>query len=155
MVNAQVIQQLENNMDIQWYESRQVKIGTKVKVYFNLHKHLFSIVAMEGEYKGKVVGHANAVFIAHPQFVVNKSGRERVLRERRKNVHAFVVGQLAGGYGQEQADRLEKTVEQINLGAWVTYNPYEKDYFYYKNSGERIDKAQGAILVNKKVRVFG
>ena len=33
----------------------------RVKVYFNLHKKLFSVVAMEGASKGRVIKHVSEI----------------------------------------------------------------------------------------------
>jgi hypothetical protein len=64
----------------------------KVFVYFNLHKKCFSVKALEGVNKGKVVQHTDNIVLLLPKFKVSEAGRQRVLREKRKNVHAGVVG---------------------------------------------------------------
>lgn len=66
----------------------------KVAVYWNLHKKCWSIQSREGEDYGKLFDHAETVRLQHCQFKVSEAGRQRVLRENRKNVHAFVVGEL-------------------------------------------------------------
>lgn len=139
---------------IQWFRGREIKAGTKVKAYFNLHKKLFSIVALDGEHKGKVVAHAPTFSLINTEFKVNQAGRDRVLKEQRKNVHAFVIGYLAGSGDQGVADNIETALQGMSgFGQWVTYNPYKKDHFYYKNSGEQVNKSLVATLVNKKVWV--
>lgn len=89
----------------------------KVFVYFNLHKHCFSVKALEGERKGKVVAHLDAVNLKDVTFKVSKAGRERVLREKRKNVHAGVVGSFVSW------------METPDLGKLVRYNPYHTETF--------------------------
>ena len=64
----------------------------KVFVYFNLHRKLFSVKALEGPDKGKVIGHTTYLWLKDVTFKVSEAGRQRVLREKRKNVHAGVVG---------------------------------------------------------------
>ena len=64
-------------------------LGKKVMVYYNLHKHTFSIT-----YKSKVIMHADYVKLDDVEFRVRKGGNERVKREKQKNVHAFVIGTL-------------------------------------------------------------
>ena len=59
---------------------------SRIEVYFNLHKKVFSV--RQG---GRVLHHSPCVVIHNPRFVVQDGGRRRVLREGRKNVHAFVV----------------------------------------------------------------
>ena len=61
------------------------------EVYYNLRKKLFSI-----KQKGKVKYHNDNVVIYKAKFVVQNSGRLRVLRTKQKNVHAFVRGQFVG-----------------------------------------------------------
>ena len=61
----------------------------RVEVYFNLHKRVFSVRSCK---TGRVVHHTKHIRLFDPIFVVRESGRQRVLRERKKNVHAFVRG---------------------------------------------------------------
>lgn len=140
--------------NLQFYKGRNIPLGTKVKAYFNLHKKVFSFVAVEGQYKGLVVGHAPALILDNVEFKVSKAGRERVLKEQRKNVHAYVIGELVEILDQAQADTMEnrhnKSPEQFT---WASYNPYKADHFYYTDSGEEITKADAVVLVNKKIRV--
>ena len=68
----------------------------KVYVYFNLHKKCFSVKALEGNCKGLVVAHTDTACLKDVTFKVSEAGRQRVLKEKRKNVHAGVVGYLEG-----------------------------------------------------------
>jgi hypothetical protein len=65
----------------------------KVFVYRNVTKKCFSIMALEGERKGKVIAHRMFVDLTDAIFKVREAGRQRVLRTGQKNVHAGVVGQ--------------------------------------------------------------
>lgn len=87
----------------------------KVFVYFNLHKRVFSVKALEGKDKGRVIGHRTSLAIDNPVFKVSEAGRQRVVRERRKNVHAGVVGFVTSSY--------DWTKEEV-LWTPVLYNPY-------------------------------
>ncbi len=51
----------------------------RVFVYFNLHKKCFSIKALEGDRKGRVVAHSNTVLLESCKFKVSEAGRQRVL----------------------------------------------------------------------------
>lgn len=42
--------------------------------------------------RGRVIDHADSLELTNCTFKVRTSGREKVVREKRKNVHAFVVG---------------------------------------------------------------
>jgi hypothetical protein len=68
------------------------KTDNRDDVYFNLHKKVYSIRGRSGFYKGRVRYHAKALEITYPTFVVQPAGRAKVLKEKRKNVHAFVRG---------------------------------------------------------------
>jgi len=88
----------------------------RVECYFNLHKHVFSVRALEGPDKGRVILHASNVLLKDVSFVVQKAGREKVLRTGQKNVHAFVRGTLV-----MHDNELE--VRSFNEGSAVWYNP--------------------------------
>ena len=54
-----------------------------------------------GAHEIPVVVHGNHIRLAQQedtsnQFAVNESGREHVLREKQKNIHAFVIGEFEG-----------------------------------------------------------
>ena len=61
----------------------------RIRAYYNLHKKCFSVQ----DYKsGLVIEHTDKLFMTNAMFVVRKSGNERVKKEGKKNVHAFVNG---------------------------------------------------------------
>lgn len=114
----------------------------RVFVYFNLHKKVFSVKALEGENKGRVVAHVNRILIDRPEFIVSESGRQRVLRDRSKNVHAGVRGiWTAWVDGIEGWDHLTP----------VTYNPYLYSTFVEKATLAPVHKATFAVLDNKRI----
>ncbi len=65
----------------------------RVQVYWNLHKDCWSVVALEGDQKGRVVTHADKVLLRGATFSVQPAGNAKVRREKKKNVHAFVRGE--------------------------------------------------------------
>ena len=87
----------------------------RVEVYRNLHKGCFSVRALSGENKGRVIDHVHSITLTDATFVVQPAGRDRVLREGRKNVHAFVRGII--------------TTEPFERGLPVRYDPYLNDAF--------------------------
>ncbi|RWM84294.1 hypothetical protein [Mesorhizobium sp.] len=89
----------------------------RVEVYWNFNRKCYSVRALEGPSKGRVIGHRERVNIHNAKFVVRKAGRDRVRREKRKNVHAFVRGDL---------DCLG-VLDEPTVG--VGYNPYQWDSF--------------------------
>jgi len=108
----------------------------KVFVYFNLHKKCFSIKALDGAKKGRVIAHRDNVLLFHTTFKVSQAGRERVLREHRKNVHAGVVG-IWHDSGNDHGTL--STVKE--RGELVTYNPYKYTSFVYKEDESEADTA--------------
>jgi hypothetical protein len=112
----------------------------KVKVYFNLHKKLFSVVDCS---TGKVVDHRYGLSLNDAEFRVQQGGRQRVLREKRKNVHAYILGDLDLSYA------IPECVE-------VTYNPYKYDSFVSKEDEQPIRKATKVFLKveGKRGKIF-
>ena len=94
---------------------------TKVFAYRNLHRQCWSVKALEGPLKGRVIYHANDLTLGWCDFKVSQAGRQRVLREQKKNVHAGVVGYLT--------DCGEIATDGIDLDVPITYNPYKYDSF--------------------------
>ena len=64
-----------------------IDTSKKVRVYKNLHKGCYSV-----KQGGLVKVHADNVTLEDVKFIVSKIGQERVRKEKRKNVHAFVEG---------------------------------------------------------------
>lgn len=121
----------------------------KVFVYFNLHRKCFSVKALEGAKKGRVVAHVSDAIVYNPTFKVSEAGRQRVLRERKKNVHAGVVGLWFEG--EFNAKRCAELMEYT--GRAVTYNPYRFDSFVYKNTETPInDQPRVAALHSDGVK---
>ena len=114
----------------------------RVEVYWNLHKRLFSVRALEGENKGRVIKHTYGVQLKDATFAVQPAGRERVRREGVKNVHAFVRGRLTGtSYGGGEYDVVDAAVMPK-----ITYNPYKYDSFVNAHTKEPIYKAKNVYL---------
>ena len=123
------------------FKGRSINPRKKVKVYRNLHNGKMSV-----QQGGLVVGHCDEILINRAEFVVNESGRQRVIREKRKNVHAFVLGYLS---------HLQRVSSPAVGGVPVSYNPYKMGAFYVRESGEAVTKAAvAAVGVAKGIRIF-
>lgn len=99
----------------------------RVFVYWNLHKKCWSIKSMSGETRGRVISHARDWVIDKPEFKVSEAGRQRVIRERRKNVHAGVVGDLR--WFSPLVGTADEHEYRSYSGSKVTYNPYKYSTF--------------------------
>ena len=109
----------------------------KVKVYYNLRKKCFSV-----QYKGLVIDHKDKLTLNNVEFKVSETGRQRVLREKRKNVHAYAVGDLC----EEFSNSTDKTID-------VTYNPYLYSSFVNKKTLKPVLKAKFAWFENKTIKI--
>lgn len=91
--------------------------------------------------KGRVIAHRDNVLLFHTTFKVSQAGRERVLREKRKNVHAGVCGNW---FDSGNDDVTLSSVKE--RGELVTYNPYKYTSFVYKEDESTADSAWCAGL---------
>ncbi|AHJ87634.1 hypothetical protein Bp8pC_204 [Bacillus phage Bp8p-C] len=121
---------------MQTYQDREVKTGAVSKVYFNLHKKVFSVKQNE-----KVVCHSSIVILSDVTFKVNQKGRDKVLKENRKNVHAYVIGTLT----QDVKAHIDETYRE------ATYNPYKFNSFIDKETHQPISTANTVILKDKRI----
>ena len=101
----------------------------RVYVYFNLHRKCFSI--RQGT---RVVEHANRVCLKDVKYLVQPAGRERVLKEKKKNVHAGLSGYYV------------KSVPVPVISFDVTYNPYKYETFVDTQDHEPQEWSEYAYL---------
>lgn len=110
------------NCQYQKFKGREIDFTQPVRIYKNLHNGLFSI-----KQKELVVAHVRTFEITNVDFKVNESGRQRVILEKKKNVHAFVCGRLL---------KVNAEYEIKPYLVKVTYNPYQRGCFYYPVDGK-------------------
>lgn len=109
----------------------------KVRVYYNLRLKCLSVQAMVGK-SWKVIRHAQTVSLVDVTFKVSEKGRQRVIKNKRKNVHAYICGTLV--------EDMPKQDEWMDL---ITYNPYKLEKFY---DGEKyVDKADRVFVKGRSV----
>lgn len=105
----------------------------KYYFYRNLHTKTFSVL-----HKQKVIQHPTTAIAHDCEFVVSEKQRQKVLRTKRKNVHAKVAC-------------VNFTTENLNyniLGE-IRYNPYETEFFMFE--GNFIHKAKHVLLKDNRV----
>jgi hypothetical protein len=109
--------------------------GKNVRVYFNLHKKLWSI---KDKKTGLVIGHCDFIDLSDCTFVVSEKGRQRVLKDKAKNVHAYVDGYIGSVHFHKSE------VYHSNF----TYNPYKYDSFvkFINNEPVKINNADIVYL---------
>ena len=113
----------------------------KVFVYFNLHKKLFSI---RSEDTKRVIYHTDSVILSDAIFKVSQAGRQRVLKEQRKNVHAGVKGVLFA-FDNKEFNYKPKELKE------ATYNPYLYKSFVDKETKEPLTQAHTVFLKDKQI----
>jgi len=115
---------------VQSIKNRTIDKSKPVKVYWNLHRKCYSV-----QQNGLVVGHTERIYLRDVTFKVSEAGRQRVLKERKKNVHAFVTGYLDNG------DVRFRDVK-------IVYNPYKYDSFrLYTDDSVTVKSSEAVALI--------
>jgi len=105
----------------------------KFYIYRNLHTGGFSI-----KQRGRVIGRDDHFIAEDVVFKVSNIGRQRVIDEKRKNVHAYAVSDKYTFAGNKDIDGLEV----------ITYNPYIADHFTC--NGKKITEAKEVLFKQGK-----
>lgn len=111
---------------------RNLKHGRKVRPLYSVMRN------------GRVIARVHRILLGNVRFVVREAGRRKVLKEGRKNVHAFVVGNIAwrGCMGIDKNGR--------DLPVRVRYNPYASGQFWTETGGVDYSvQTAGAALLNE------
>ena len=132
----------------------------RVQVYYNLHKHCYSI-----RQSGRVIGHTDSIVLRDARFNVAPAGRDKVRATGVKNVHATVSGYVASPYHSEYHDGYPERLDDACLYDcdFVSYNPFKYDQFVKITSngydGFYTDPVQTAdyvaLLPNREIRSWG
>lgn len=109
-------------------------------IYFNLHKKCWSV-----KYRGKVIHHCTSLVAHQCKFIVSEKGRQRVLREQRKNVHAYVRC-------------VSVVMDGVDIGELqiipISYNPYKHPYFYYTDSEVPCSEVVPTLFLNSDKLIY-
>lgn len=104
-------------------------LGKTVFVYWNLHKKCWSV-----RHKGRVLFHAHHLRLEDCLFKVSEKGRQRVLSEGKKYVHAGVQGKLS------------TFLIDARRGEAIGYNPKRGGTFFAYEDGLPIYGSAKAIM---------
>lgn len=108
------------------YKGRPLpEAGESCRVYRCIPRPgLFSIMAMEGRYRGLVLGHCPVIGLRDVKFIIQRSGFQRCQTSGQRNVHALAQGLFKG-----VSERL--TEDFMATCRVVTYMPFSgKDFFF-------------------------
>jgi hypothetical protein len=113
------------------------------RVYRNLHRGNFSIQSYLQDKRGyRVTDRASVVILENCNFKVYESGRQKVIREKRKGVHAYVEP-LSYVHLDEEMD--------VSKFREIYYNPYKHDSFVYKDTLEKVEKIATVLAQDNKL----
>ena len=114
-----------------------------VDVYFNLHRKVWSCKSRK---TGRVVSHALVVVAPYgAAMVVQEAGRQRVLAEKAKNVHAYI--RLDHGETFEDVEGWHAYAQNMRNAVRVSYNPYRAGYFYRVDTQEPVESVKSLVMV--------
>lgn len=103
-----------------------------VEVYRNLNKSkkrmVYSIRCVKTK---RVILHMESLSLKDCIFFVSQAGRKRVLKDKSRNVHAWIRGTL---------------IDQVRCKSKVRYNPYVKPNFFYSCNGKMISESKYVTL---------
>lgn len=107
----------------------KVKIATStykdlVDVYWNSHKKLWSLRSCRTR---RVLGHTDMISLAKCSMKVSYSGRQRAIDTGRRNVHAYIRGEL-----------LQPPIKFPLNGGIISYNPYKEMGFMDRKRNQRV-----------------
>lgn len=111
----------------------------KCFVYRNLNRRgcVYSFKALEGPYKGLVVAYAEAFIMKDVEFHVSHAGWQRCIRQKKRNVHAGLIGEV------ERIDhatqRLTNDIEVGYVGTGLQSGGTRIIYDPYKTHGTFVD----------------
>lgn len=118
----------------------------KVFIYWNITRGVWSVKALQGPNRGRVIQHATDITLIDCVFKVSEAGRKKVLAQKVKNVHAGVVGYM------NSLVEPEVSGDVID----VTYNPYKFSTFVNRANTEQAVHAARAVKLhqNRSVQAF-
>lgn len=121
-------------MSIIPYKNREIDYSFPIQVYRNLTKKCWSL-----RQDRLVVAHADELYLTNFSCVVIEKYRQKVVKTKVKNVHAWICGYLT--------DECNESYHSI-----ITYNPYYNKYFMRtsifapQHKHEIVNKKQDSIL---------
>lgn len=109
--------------------------GQTVRIYRNL---LTGMMSLQTKVPGRgwiVAGHTTEAIVANVTFHVSEAGRQRVIRDRCKNVHAWGQGVLIGAIDPS-----------IEAPIALKYNPYTDETFVQRFTQQPITGCQYLVV---------
>jgi len=113
------------------------------RVYRNLHRGNFSVQSYLQYKKGyRVTDRVSTAILEDCSFRVYESGRQKVIKEKRKNVHAYI---------ESDSYRVINGDVDVSNFREIYYNPYDLDAFVYKDNLKKVEKVKSILTYNNKL----
>jgi len=106
----------------------------RVFVYRNLHKNCLSVRCVKTK---RVIAYVDFILLEDCKFKVSQKGRERVLKEKRKNVHAGIEGEWVE----------HKRVLLTSYTFRVIYDPYKHKTFVDNRNTPRYECKNAIVTI--------
>ena len=103
---------------------RDPRSAALVAVYRHLPREVFSVRALDGPDKGRVLAHGTQLGLRDARMVVNERARRKIAAGSPKDVHAWITGRLS-------AVTLRDPVR-------ITYRPHQRGEFFVAETGQPI-----------------
>ena len=120
-----------------------------VQVYRNLNKKLGDgdnrVYSVRGS-DGLVKKHTCHITLWDVSFRVGEKGRERVRREKRKNVHAYIQGREGWNEEEKRWENIGPDCRYVEDAVTIYYDPYKNDSFIRTDTGEKVTKAKMVVI---------
>lgn len=129
--------------EIKYFDSKKY-FNEKVRVYRNLHNGLLSVQFYQKGKGWRLAGHTADLILFDCSFCVNETQRQRVIKKQKKEVHAYVIGEVK--------DFFDFSVD-FRKFSLVTYNPYCHSSFIIKESKTPVTFAKYCLIQQCKVFV--
>ena len=116
----------------------------KFRIYRNLHKKCFSILKYDRSKGGyRLYAHEEELFLPWADFKVYGAGRNRVLLEGRKNVHAYII-----------CESYSTQIPKRRVMTEVYYNPYSCKTFIRKDRDASLFGSKNVALKDAKCLIL-
>ena len=122
------------------YKNREINLNKPVRIYRNLNKSGMWFSVVQG---GLTVAHTQFLFLRDCTFKINEKTRQRVIRDKQKEFHAYIEGYII--------DKVDTHYSAYQ----IIYNPYTSDSFVYlKDPAISVRTAKYVLLNTTGVHGF-
>jgi len=116
------------------------------KIYRNLRNKCFSILKYDEEKKGyRLYAHVTKALLYNVVTKVSEPQRQRVIKDKQKNVHAFIMAQYYISIDE---------AGNVNSSEEIYYNPHTQNHFTLGKGGEPFQYCEFALLDNSKAFII-